>query len=171
VNQWSSWKVPEAFVRNAINSTGHFNFKEFSNFCRPQGLILSGGSLSAASSRAWTLASTCRSWLSSHRSCGVNWFSKQSAIALALSAECYFRPKKPWMAVGAFGPSLLVRDFAIIQSQSQSHITTDIQSASPSWCQAPIQDPWPIFLSLRDFLSDSYCLLLHSALSDERTGL
>jgi hypothetical protein len=31
--------------------------------------------------------------------------------------------------------------------QSQSHITTDIQSASPSWCQAPIWDLRPIFLS------------------------
>jgi hypothetical protein len=68
--------VPQAF----------FNFKEFSNFCKSQGLILSGGSLSAASSRVWTLASTRRSWFSSHRSCGVNWFSKQSAIALALSS-------------------------------------------------------------------------------------
>jgi hypothetical protein len=30
--------------------------------------------------------------------------------------------------------------------QSQSHITTDNQSASPSWCQAPIWDPPPVFL-------------------------
>jgi hypothetical protein len=40
-------------------------------------------------------------------------------------------------------------------SQSQSHITTDSHSASPSWCQAPIWDPWPIFLSPWDFLLDS----------------
>jgi hypothetical protein len=33
------------------------------------------------------------------------------------------------------------------QSQNESHITTDSQSASPSWCQAPIWDPRPIFLS------------------------
>jgi hypothetical protein len=33
------------------------------------------------------------------------------------------------------------------QGQSQSHITTDTQSASPSWCQAPIWDTQPIFLS------------------------
>jgi hypothetical protein len=31
--------------------------------------------------------------------------------------------------------------------QSQSHITTDNQSASPSWCQAPLWGPRPIFLS------------------------
>jgi hypothetical protein len=55
-------------------------------------------------------------------------------------------------------------------SQSQSHITTDNQSASSSSCQAPIWDPRPIFLS-QDFLLDSYCLLLWSALSDERKGL
>jgi hypothetical protein len=59
----------------------------------------------------------------------------------------------------------------LFKSQSQSHITTDNQSASPSWCQAPIWDPRPIFLSPRDFLLDSYYLLLYSALSDERTGL
>jgi hypothetical protein len=32
------------------------------------------------------------------------------------------------------------------QSQSQSYITTDGQSASLSWCQPPIWDPRPIFL-------------------------
>jgi hypothetical protein len=73
---------------------------------------------------------------------------------------------------------------------------TDSQSASPSWCQAPIWDPRPIFLSHFDFLLDSNCLLflapyltrgrvcnlllllvlasavtLGPALSDERSGL
>jgi hypothetical protein len=56
-------------------------------------------------------------------------------------------------------------------SQSQSHITTDNQSASLSWCQATSWDPRPILLSPWDFLLDSYCLLFCSALSDERTGL
>jgi hypothetical protein len=55
--------------------------------------------------------------------------------------------------------------------QSQSHITTDNQSASPSWCQAPIWDPRPIFLTPWEFLLDSCSLLFCSALSDERAGL
>jgi hypothetical protein len=55
--------IPQAF----------FNFNEFSIFCMTHGLILIGGFLSSASSRAWTVASTRSSWLSSHRSCGVNW--------------------------------------------------------------------------------------------------
>jgi hypothetical protein len=38
-----------------------------------------------------------------------------------------------------------------LPNQSQSHITTDNQSASSSWCQTPIWDPRPIFLSLWDF--------------------
>jgi hypothetical protein len=38
--------------------------------------------LSTALSITSTLANTRRSWFSSHRSCGVNWFSKQSVIAL-----------------------------------------------------------------------------------------
>jgi hypothetical protein len=52
------------------------------------------------------------------------------------------------------------------QSQSQSHITTDNQSASPSWYKAPIWDPRPIFLSPSEFLLDSCDLLFCSALSD-----
>jgi hypothetical protein len=35
-----------------------------------------------------------------------------------------------------------------------SHMSNE--SASPSWCQAPIWDPRPIFLSPWDFLLDSY---------------
>jgi hypothetical protein len=35
----------------------------------------------------------------------------------------------------------------VVQSQSQSCITTDTQSAGLSWCQAPIWDPRPIFIS------------------------
>jgi hypothetical protein len=39
------------------------------------------------------------------------------------------------------------------RSQSQSYITTDSQSASLSWCQAPIWDPRPIFLLLSLIIS------------------
>jgi hypothetical protein len=67
--------------------------------------------LSSASSRAWTLASTRSSWFSSHMSCGVNIFSKESAIALALSTGWNLSTEAPWMAVGALGPSLFVTDF------------------------------------------------------------
>jgi hypothetical protein len=49
--------------------------------------------------------------------------------------------------------------------------TTDSQSASPSWYQAPIWDPWPIFLWPWNFLYTVADLLFCSALSDERTGL
>jgi hypothetical protein len=39
-----------------------------------------------------------------------------------------------------------------IIGQSQSHITTDIQPASPSWCQEPIWDSRPTFLSPWNFI-------------------
>jgi hypothetical protein len=61
-------------------------------------------------SRAWSLAFTRRSWCSSNKSCGVNWISKVSAIALA------------WIAVGALCPSLLRRDFAM------GHIASGVTS-------------------------------------------
>jgi hypothetical protein len=49
------------------------------------------------------------------------------------------------------------------QSQSQSHITTN----SPSWCQAPIWDPRPIFLSPWNFFGQLR-VLFRSALSSGR---
>jgi hypothetical protein len=44
------------------------NFKEYINFCISHDLILAVELLSTASGRPWTLASTPRSWLPSHRS-------------------------------------------------------------------------------------------------------
>jgi hypothetical protein len=45
-------------------------------------------------------------------------------------------------------PTLIYSRFttlpAVVSSQSQSNITNDSQSASLSWCQAPIWDPRPI---------------------------
>jgi hypothetical protein len=89
------------------------NFKEWISFCKSHVLILSRGLLNTALSRAWTLVSTRHSWFSSHRSSCVNWFSKQSAIVLAFSDGWNLRPQGPWMAVGALGPSLFRRDFAM----------------------------------------------------------
>jgi hypothetical protein len=53
-----------------------------------------------------------------------------------------------------------------ICSQSQSYVTTDGQSASLSWCQAPIWDLKPDFFCLT-----VAGLLMWGALSDERTVL
>jgi hypothetical protein len=63
-------------------------------------------------SRDWTLASTCHLSFSSHRACGVNWCFKQSAIASA-SSTGWNRSERQWMAVGASGPTLFVRDLAM----------------------------------------------------------
>jgi hypothetical protein len=41
-------------------------------------------------------------------------------------------------------------------SRWTTHVTTDDQSASPSWCQAHIWDPRPIFLLLSWIFLDSY---------------
>jgi hypothetical protein len=57
-------------------------------------------------------------------------------------------------------------------SQSQNYITIDSQSASPSWCQAPIWDQRPGFpiLPLIIFYTVSG-LLMWGSLSDEKSGL
>jgi hypothetical protein len=87
------------------------------------------------------------------------------------------------------------------KKQQNPKVTTDNQSANPSWCQVPIWDPWPVFLqSLSHIATDgqsvsqsvclSWCqaqildiwpeiffffivtvLSFWSALSDERLGL
>jgi hypothetical protein len=48
-----------------------------------------------------------------HSSYNLNWFSKQSAIVLAFSNGLKVKQRGPRIAVGAFGPSLFMRDFAI----------------------------------------------------------
>jgi hypothetical protein len=53
------------------------------------------------------------------------------------------------------------------QSQSQSYVTTDGQSASLSWCQAPTWGVRPDFYYCQTVVG----LLMWVALSDERTGL
>jgi hypothetical protein len=58
------------------------------------------------------------------------------------------------------------------QSQSHSYMTTDGQSASLSWCQAPIWDPQPNFLLLPLIIFRQVTdLLMWGALSDEKSGL
>jgi hypothetical protein len=53
------------------------------------------------------------------------------------------------------------------QSQSQSYVKTDGQSASLSWCQAPFWDSRPDFYLCQTVVG----LLMWGALSDERTSL
>jgi hypothetical protein len=101
------------------------NFRELISFCKSHDLILAGGGLFTASSRARTLASSCHSWFSSHKSWCVNWFSKKSAIALAFSDEWKLRPEGPWIAVGVLGPCPFRRDFAMGQ------IAWDVTSTLP----------------------------------------
>jgi hypothetical protein len=54
------------------------------------------------------------------------------------------------------------------QSQSQSHITTDGQSTSKSWCRAPSGAPDQIFITYSLTVT---VLFLWGAISDERMGL
>jgi hypothetical protein len=78
-----------------------------------------------------------------------------------------FGSKKYGMLVSSVSANIAFAIFSAIQSQIQSYVTTEGQSASLSWLQAPIWGP----------RSDCYyCqtvtgLLMRGALSDERTGL
>jgi hypothetical protein len=113
VNQWSCWKVPEAFIWNAINSPGLSQIQGIYKFLCLTWFYSFRRLLSTTSSRAWTLASTRYSCVSSHKSCGENLFPKQSATELAFSSGRYFRPEEQRITVCALGWPLLMRDFAI----------------------------------------------------------
>jgi hypothetical protein len=106
---------------------GFLNFKELNNFCKSHGLILSGGLVVYGFEQSLNLASTRRSWFSSHRSWCVNWFSKQSPITLVQTP-----------------------------SQSQSHIATDGQSVCLSWCRAPSGAHDQILVTVWQLLSCSW---------------
>jgi hypothetical protein len=54
-----------------------------------------------------------------------------------------------------------------VESESESHVTTDGQSASLSWNKTPVWGLWPDFYYRRTVAG----LLMWSALFDERTGL
>jgi hypothetical protein len=113
--QWSSWKMPKIFVWNTIKSKKPFSISmNLLNYVS-HGLNFPNGFPLTDASRALTVVSTCRAWFSSHRSWDVNWFSKQSAITLVFSFwfVWYVILKGPWITVGAFGPSLFIRDFVI----------------------------------------------------------
>jgi hypothetical protein len=64
-------------------------------------------------------------------------------------------------------PTALIRPKALKQSQSQSHIATDGQSVSKSWCQAPSGTHDQIFSYYNLTVT---VLFLWGALSDKRMG-
>jgi hypothetical protein len=57
----------------------------------------------------------------------MNWFSKQSTIALAFSLGWYVIPKGPWTSAGTFGPSLFISDFATC------HVAWGVTSQFPTF--------------------------------------
>jgi hypothetical protein len=87
-------------------------------------------------------------------------FSSLSSMGLMNIFYCLnFLNSPTWMAGSCIyfpqeqgSPVVPLGILGLTSQQSQSYITTDSQSASPSWCQAPIWDPWLIFLSPWNFL-------------------
>jgi hypothetical protein len=110
------------------------------------------GDLYTDSSSAWTLASTQRSRYLSHKSWCVNWFFKQSAVALAFSGGWNIRPEGPWIIIGVLGSSLHRRDFAMGQIAwgVTSRVTYScfppfkclFTAHLPDWFRGPINCPF-----------------------------
>jgi hypothetical protein len=135
MDQRSFWKVPEAFIWNAINSAGLSQIQGIYKFLYVTWSYSFRGLLSTASSRAWTLASTRYSCVSSHKLCGINLFLKQSATELASSSGRYFRPEEQRITVCALGLPLLMREFAMCyilwEATSQLLPTSTIEGPLP----------------------------------------
>jgi hypothetical protein len=87
----------------------------------------------------------------------------------------YTPPLNFWMAEPVYlrygmyimAPELISAACFINSSRSQSYVTTDGQSASLSWCQAPMWGLRPDLYYCRTFAG----MLMWGALSDERMGL
>jgi hypothetical protein len=94
-------------------------------------------------------------------------------ISCSITLECgpsRTRPNSPMLILSLKFALRLVSPSPNSQlncSQSQSYVTTDGQSASLSWCQAPIWGLRPDFYYCQTVVG----LLTWDALSDERTGL
>jgi hypothetical protein len=91
----------------------------------------------------WSSSSHLQGWSRLARSC----VSIHKGCACSSSVCCATRVPLP----GQFVSTILVADLAILtriyQWLKSSCITIDGQSASLSWCQAPLSDPRPIFPS------------------------
>jgi hypothetical protein len=92
-HQWLSGKVSEACSLEAVSAVGLSKFKIFYQF-------FWGGRIF---SNRLKQPLPRRSWFPSHRAWDMNLFSTQSAIALAFSSGLCISPKRPWIAVDAFG--------------------------------------------------------------------
>jgi hypothetical protein len=126
--------LPGRCLRNSfgIPSTpqAFLSFKGLINFCTLHDLTLSRGLSSTDSRRGWTLASTRRSWFSSHRSWGVKTFSKQSAVTLALSNGWNLRHEKPRIAAGVWSRSSSKCYLRIQSVPQREHHTSPLQRST-----------------------------------------
>jgi len=74
------------------------SLRELINFYTSQGHTFTRGHLPRLPNRPWTRTFNCHSWFSSYTSCGVNWFSRQSAVTLAFSNGRNLRPEGLWIS-------------------------------------------------------------------------
>jgi hypothetical protein len=122
--------------------------------------------------RTYSILLKMSSFCTTHRSSLSTGFTEQ--IMPILRILCYNGSLVTWTVVGLttakFKPLLILLPFLLPLawvSEWVGYITTDGQSASLSWCRAPIWGLWPDFyycLTIED-------LLRWGALSDERTVL
>jgi hypothetical protein len=93
------------------------------------------------------------------------WLPKESPIPYWTTSVFYCDWLGSDLRIGHFFYKWLTNEF--VQSQSQSYVTTDGQSASLSWNKAPI---WGLRLEFY-YCQTTPCFLMWGDLFDERTGL
>jgi hypothetical protein len=114
--------VLDAFVRNAVNSTDLSHFQWFYEL-----LYISGSYFSQT-----VVPCNFKQCLDSSLHPPFMVFVTQvmrcelkSAVLVAFSRGWYVKPKRPWIALGVFGPSLFMRDFIV------GHMAWDVTSHFP----------------------------------------
>jgi hypothetical protein len=93
--------------------------------------------------------------------------SQELSLQMTMKSSCYFLFNHLGMQILQNSSRFSNVNSLLQSSQSQSYITTDGQSVSLSWCQAPIWGLRPDFYYCQTVAG----LLMWDALSDERTGL
>jgi hypothetical protein len=111
MNQWHSWKVPKAFVWNANQFHRPFLVWVLINFVRHKVLLFQGDWCSRLQTKfGHGLHSPFMAFLTQ-----VMW--PEMIFQTVGNRVCFsngrnLRPDGPWIAVGAFSPSLFIWDFA-----------------------------------------------------------
>jgi hypothetical protein len=139
--KWTSGLLAMSSIPQAFHS-----FREFIDFCKSHSLILSGGSLSTALSRAWAPVSSCCLWFPSYHMLAdhvtLNFNNKMSTAAVFLDIEKSFdTPWHPGLLYKLSKLNFSIRIIKLISSfllQRKFRVSVEGEMSTPRCMQAGV---------------------------------